>query len=116
MRIDALQVADEVQVQRAGFYALRRVVLQPGDVLGRIVVLQVAKACLLFEQLARIAQVAVEEYAHAQAQVGNQPLVQVADLGHAGVRQAPVRADLLVFDVLQHSFDVDTKMLSQIRV
>ena len=33
-------------------------------------------------------QVAVEEHAHAEAQVGEQPLVQVADLGHAGLARS----------------------------
>ena len=53
----------------------------------------------------RIAHVAVEEHAHAQAQVGQQPFVQVADLGHAGVAEAAALADLLVLDVLHHALD-----------
>src|SRR5262245_31616806 len=76
VRIDALQVADQVEVQRAGLDALRGVVLQPRDVAGCVLVLQVAEARLLLQQLACVAHVALEEHAHRQPQVGHQALVQ----------------------------------------
>ena len=75
------------------------------DVVGGVRVLEVAKVRLLLEQALGVAHVAVEEHAHRQAQVGEQPLVQVDDLGHAGLGEAAVLLDLLVLDVLEHALD-----------
>ena len=50
---------------------------------------------LLLQQLLRVAHMAVQEHAHAQAQVAQQPLVQAGDLGHAGVGEAAPAADVL---------------------
>ena len=105
MRVDALQVADEIEVQRAGLDAGGGVDLQAAEVGGCVLVLQLAEPRLLLEQLLCIAHMAVEEHAHAQAQVRQQALVQVRDLGHAGVREAALLADLLVLHVLQHALD-----------
>jgi hypothetical protein len=51
VRVDALEVADQVDVQRAGFDALHRVVRQAAQVGGRVFALQVAKAGLFLQQL-----------------------------------------------------------------
>ena len=82
-----------------------RVVAQAREVRGGVVVLEVAEARLLLEQPLRVAHVAVEEHAHAQPQVVEQPRVQLADLGHAGVGEAAALLDLLVLDVLQDALD-----------
>ena len=67
--------------------------------------LQVAEQHLLREQLLRALQVAVQEHAHAEAQVGDEPRVQVADLGHAGLGEVAVLLDLLFLEVDQHALD-----------
>ena len=81
------------------------VVAQPGDVVGGVLVLEVAEVRLLLEQPLGVAHVAVEEHAHRQAQVGEQPLVQVDDLAHAGLGEAARLLHQLVLDVLQDALD-----------
>ena len=60
--------------------------------------LEIAEQHLLREQLLRALQVAVQEHRQAEPQVGDQPRVQVADLGHAGFGEVAALVDLLVLE------------------
>src|SRR6186997_1500400 len=50
VRVDPLEVADQVEVERARLDALRGVLAQAGDVVGGVLVLEVAEVRLLLEQ------------------------------------------------------------------
>src|SRR5690606_3401722 len=104
-RVDALEIVDQVDVQRAGLDALHGVPGQPLQVSGGVLELQVAEARLFLDELLRITYRAVEEHGHAEAQVVHQPCVQVADLGHAGFGERASLADFLVLDVVDDSLD-----------
>jgi hypothetical protein len=105
VRIDALEVGDEVEVERRSLDAFERIAGKAPEVRVRIRPLEVAEQHLLREELLCTLQVPVQEHAHAQPQVGDEPGVQVADLRHARVGEAPVLADLLVDDVGEHALD-----------
>ncbi len=105
MRIDALQVGDEVEVQRRRLDALQRIAGEAAQVRIGICAFEVAEQHLLRQQFLRALQVAVQEHAHAEAEVRDEARVQVADLGHAGVGEIAVLGDLLVLDVGQHALD-----------
>ena len=74
---------------------------EPAEMRIGVRTLEVAKQHLLREQFLRALQVAVQEDAHAQPEIGDQPRVQVADLRHAGVGKTAVLRDLLVLDVVR---------------
>ena len=67
--------------------------------------LEVPEQHFLREQFLRAFQVAVQEDAHAQPEIGDQPRVQVANLRHPGVGKAPVLGDLLVLEIVEHALD-----------
>ncbi|KAF5305017.1 hypothetical protein FQA39_LY18984 [Lamprigera yunnana] len=104
-RVDAFQVADQVDVQRAGFDALQGVVRQALQVRCRVGQLQVAKARFFFEQLLRVAQVAGEEDAHRQAQVVQQVGVQFVDFLRALLAELAALFDFFVLHVREHALD-----------
>ena len=105
MRVDALQVADHVQVQRRGLDALRRVLHEPRDVRIGVRALEITEKDLLGEELLRAFQVAVQEHAHSQAQVGDQTAVQVADFQHARLGELAALVDLLLLEIGDHALD-----------
>ena len=111
MRIDALEIADQVNMQRAGFQALHRIGTQAAEVGGRVGALEVAKSGLFFQQFLCIAHAAVQENAHPQAQIVHQTVVQFGDLQHAGFRKISARPDFFIFNIDQYPLDDVTDLL-----
>src|SRR6185295_9312683 len=99
VRVDTLQIADQVEVQRRRLDTLCGVAGQSLDVRAGIGTFEVAEHYLFGEPLLRAGEVAVQEYAHAESEVGDQPAVKVADLLHARRREAATFLDLFFLDV-----------------
>ncbi|MNK27256.1 hypothetical protein D3C87_456080 [compost metagenome] len=105
MRIDPLQIADQIDVQRTRLDAQSSPIRQPIQMGCCIGPLQIAEPCFFFQQLLRVTNIAVQEHTHAQPQIGNQPLVQLDDLRHPRFREVALRLDLLVLDINDHPLD-----------
>ena len=99
VRVDAAQVGGEVEVQRRGLDAVLRQAGEPREVGVGVDALQIAEQHLLRQELLRSGEVAGQEHRQAELQVGVQPRVQVADLGHARLGEAAALVDHLVLDV-----------------
>jgi hypothetical protein len=104
VRVDALEVADQVQVQRAGLDALRRVVLQPRDVVAAYSCSRSRKRAFSSSSFCASRTWPFRNTLMPRRRLPP-ALVQVADLGHAGLGEAAALADLLVLDVDQHALD-----------
>ena len=95
MRIDALEVADDVQMQARGRQRFGLARRQALDMRFGGAALEFAEADLLAQQLARHAHVARHEDVQRQRQIVRQPLVHARDLGEALVGEAQIVLDLL---------------------
>ncbi|MCY1251800.1 hypothetical protein D9M72_656310 [compost metagenome] len=82
MRIDPLQIADQVDVQRTRLNAQSSPIRQPIQMGRGISPLQITKPRLLFQKLLRIPHIPIQEHAHAQPQIGNEPPMQLHNLRH----------------------------------
>ena len=76
-----------------------------------VLAFKIPEVRLFLKKLLCILDLPIQENAHPEPQIGDQPLVHVADFRHARIREAPAGADLLVFDVLQDTLDGVTDLL-----
>src|ERR1017187_437966 len=67
--------------------------------------LEVAKQHLLGEKLLRAGKVAMKKDAHAQAEIGDQAAMQIANLVHSGSGKAAPLGDFLFLDIGYDTLD-----------
>ena len=98
---DALQIAGNVDMERAGLDALRSAFPKtPQMVLGRGL-LQVAHAVLFHEQRARRVMVTQHEHAGGEVKIVEQALVHIGDFLQTFLREAEPLLDLLGSNLAQ---------------
>jgi hypothetical protein len=105
VRVDALELVDDVQMQRARLDRLGRLPGEPVEVGAGVSALEVAELGFLRDQHLRALEIAVDEDVQRQAQRRHEPRVQLLDLPHARLgERAPLR-DLLLLQVVDDVLD-----------